>query len=326
MREEIIMKSLYAAARAAYFSRVVARGMPRYIVVEATNRCNLQCPVCATSQYMKRPRGDMSLRLFETLLEQITWRVKMLNFGYSGEPLLNPQLLAMVARAKDKRIRCGFDTNGTLIKKYAEDIVRAKTYYVNIAFDGTSQESLEKYRRGSDYQALLEGVRALCGYKRSARTRVPIVALQFLVMRHNEGELSRVKTIARELGVDRLHIKSFNADLGFWLSREEKNRLIDEFSPRDPLYQRYTSTHTVKKRKFFIYPFTSPVILYNGDVSLCCLDFNGRHIAGTITREDLATIWRGRAYERLREQVRRGTLDICRQCSFDYSVNKTISF
>ncbi len=307
-----------------------SRRLPRYIVVESTNKCNLRCPVCATANNMKRDRGEMSVELFRELLRQLDWKIKMINFGYSGEPLLNRNLFLLIKLAKAKGINSGFDTNGFFVGDFVNDIIEAKTSYINISIDGASQESLVKYRRGGDFERIVRGIRRLCSLKASLKLREPFICLQFLLMKHNENELGFVKTLARECAVDELRLKTFNTSLGLWLSATETDSLLAQFEPENKLYSRYRKNRrggrVVKKRFFCIYPFTSPVILYNGDVSLCCLDFNGENIVGNIKKETLKTIWRSFRYNSLRAKALTRSLSICKNCSFGYSENKKIIF
>lgn len=304
--------------------------MPRYLGVESVNYCNLKCPVCATSQYMKRKRGEMTPELFKILLSQIAWKVEMINFGYSGEPLLNKQLFTLIRMAKQKGIKSGFDTNGFFVEDYAQEIISSGVHYVNIALDGASQEKLVKYRVGSDFEKVLRGIKKLSDLKRSSGGSAPFIALQFLLMRHNEDDLDFIKGVARDCHVDALRVKSFNLDLGFWHSDEERKRLLEEFGPENKQFSRYLldgrGEIIKKKLPICVYPFTSPVILFNGDVSLCCLDFNGEYIVGNITKDSLRSIWKNKAYNALRRKAMIRKLEICRKCSFDYSVNKNLKF
>lgn len=294
--------------------------LPRYIVVESVNYCNLKCPVCATSQHMRRAKGAMSIDLFSRLLRQIDWKVKMLNFGYSGEPLLNKDLFLMIQKANSKGMPCGFDTNGTLVEDFAGEIVDSEVSFINIALDGVSQETIGKYRIGSDFSKIVNGIKKLVKYRKSKNRLHPVISLQFLIMRHNEGELEDIKRLAGELGVDELRIKTFNLDLGFWLSPDQKKEISRDFLPVNPEYSRYVVSGTKKilprKRTACFYPFTSPVILHNGDVSLCCLDFNGEYIIGNITKNSLKDIWRSKLYRDYRDRIIGNRLEVCQKCAF----------
>lgn len=294
--------------------------LPRHIVVEATNRCNLRCPVCATSQHMNRPKEDFPLGLFDALLKQITWKVTMLNFGYSGEPLLNKNLTEMIRRGSSRNIPCGFDTNGVLVAEYAKELVGAKTAYINIALDGLKQETLIRYRLGSDFKSIVEGIKKIVAVKAAAHAKLPRISIQFLAMKHNEHEITEIVKLARKLTVDELKIKTFNPDLGFWLSPAEKQKVIASFMPETLQLRR------LQRKHLCMYPFTSPVILNNGDVSLCCLDFNGTHTCGNITENTLEKIWKGKAYIKLRSAVAQNKLALCKECNFDYSVNTVMRF
>ncbi|MCK4462828.1 MAG: radical SAM protein, partial [Candidatus Omnitrophica bacterium] len=109
----IVRKILYK------YSFLVKVRLPKIIVVETTNRCMLKCPTCPTAHAMKRPLGDMSLDTFKRILDQINWKLQKLELGYSGEPLLNRNIIDMVRLVKRRGFYTGFDSNGMLLEKYA---------------------------------------------------------------------------------------------------------------------------------------------------------------------------------------------------------------
>jgi radical SAM protein with 4Fe4S-binding SPASM domain len=60
-------------------------------------------------------------------------------------------------------------------------------------------------------------------------------------------------------------------------------------------------------------------VLANGDVALCCLDYDGQHLLGHIDAgTSLRDVWQGAAYRAIRQRhkdARQGEIDLCRECS-----------
>ena len=57
-------------------------------------------------------------------------------------------------------------------------------------------------------------------------------------------------------------------------------------------------------------------ILHNGDVILCCCDYNRKYPYGNIAKQGLLDIWKSGEFQRQRQNVRDGKpeLDICKAC------------
>jgi radical SAM protein with 4Fe4S-binding SPASM domain len=60
-------------------------------------------------------------------------------------------------------------------------------------------------------------------------------------------------------------------------------------------------------------------VLANGDVSLCCLDYDGRHLLGRIDEKtSIAEVWNSSDYEQVRRRhqtARQNEIELCNQCS-----------
>ncbi len=75
---------------------------PRTISVEPTTRCNMRCAMCVKhAQPGAIPEADLPLSLFQSMAPELA-HCERLVFGGIGEPLLHPDLPAMVAFARTR--------------------------------------------------------------------------------------------------------------------------------------------------------------------------------------------------------------------------------
>ncbi len=313
------------------FPQLVNFHLPRYLVVEPTNTCNIKCPLCPTPHKMERAKGIMNIETFQKILDRIDWKPKLMNFAFSGEPLVNPMLYQMAYRAWQRGIPSTVDTNAVLLERYIGDILDSRLQYITIEVDGANQEAHGRYRVGSDLEKVLKGARLLCDEKRKRKSKSPVVSLQTIVTRYNEDQIPELIGTAREIGADRMILKSMNLNMGSWLTEEEKGRYAEEFLPTTPRFRRYDlqdgRVRFIKDPAFVCpFPLDRMVILWTGEAILCCLDFNGRHVIGNIFEKPLSEIWRSQAYQEYRKQVWSGTLDICKGCHFSEMHNEIVSF
>jgi radical SAM protein with 4Fe4S-binding SPASM domain len=307
----------------------ISNRLPSYIIVESSNRCMLRCPLCATSGNMLRDKGEMTLATFERLLGQITWPVKMLSFSFAGEPLMNNEIFRMVELAMKKNIPSCIETNGMLLDTCVPKIVDSGLRRLNIALDGMDQEVLSQYRIGADFKRVRDAVRNVCAHKKLRKSRYPHIALQFLVMRQNEHQIEDFLKFAGDTGVDEVVLKTVNLNLGYWLSQPQKDAMAKKFLPGKQEFNRYVKddrgfTFSARLNPLCTYVLTSPAVLWNGDVILCCSDFNGKYKIGNINETPLKLIWRDKKVEHVRRRALNRELDICRDCTYTDHLNKHI--
>ena len=56
-------------------------------------------------------------------------------------------------------------------------------------------------------------------------------------------------------------------------------------------------------------------VLWDGRVSLCCADFDGRHILGDLRTQTIAEVWNSPAYRAARRlHLESGGPEICQSC------------
>jgi radical SAM protein with 4Fe4S-binding SPASM domain len=65
------------------------------------------------------------------------------------------------------------------------------------------------------------------------------------------------------------------------------------------------------------YPWRTMVILQNGLVVPCCMDYNGEQVVGDVKVDSIAGIWNGTAYRQMREKFKTqnyATYPVCLKC------------
>jgi len=58
----------------------------------------------------------------------------------------------------------------------------------------------------------------------------------------------------------------------------------------------------------------SMFILWNGDVTICCMDYDGEYIVGNVNNFTLKEIWESSRFRHIRSQHLRGKLKLCERC------------
>lgn len=291
-------------------------GNPFTVSVEPTTSCNLHCPECPSGlRKFSRPTGSISLDLYRSVIDQLAPDLFYLILYFQGEPYLNPSFFDMVEYAGSKNIYTATSTNAHfLTDEPARRTVESGLDRLVISLDGTDQETYQKYRVGGSFAKVLEGIHNLARWKKELRSSTPYLVIQFIVFSSNEHQLGAVRKLARELGADRLEIKT--AQL---YQYREGNPLM----PADERYSRYKRSgqgdfaivNPLRNHCFRMW--RGCVISWDGLVVPCCFDKDAQHQLGDLKANNFREIWRGEDYRSFRKKIftSREEVDICSNCT-----------
>ena len=94
--------------------------------VEITNVCNLRCAFCPGTR--REPRF-MSPEAFALVLDRLRGRTEYVFLHVMGEPLLHPALPALLTLAAERGVKLCLVTNGTLLSRQGEALLRCGALY-----------------------------------------------------------------------------------------------------------------------------------------------------------------------------------------------------
>lgn len=139
--------------------------------VLTTMVCNLDCVYCFEAKMERAPRlgADAAARVVERLISraQETGASRIAVNFYGGEPLLNPEAIAMVAgglqawcRERGRRFECSLTTNGTLLTRaMVERLLPLGLVLARVSLDGVAavHDARRPFRdrRGSSHAVIM---------------------------------------------------------------------------------------------------------------------------------------------------------------------------
>jgi len=318
-----LLKTSFLPSRFYYF------GFNGRVAIEPTNACNLRCRLCPTWQYQKREMGFIKFENFKKIIDENKDIFKRINMIFAGEPLLNKDIFKMVKYAEEKGIEVLISTNTTLFNDdRIKELFDSDLSYLIVCLDGASKETHEQYRRGSNFEQVKENIRKICQTKQEKKIKKPYIILQFLVMKQNEHEIERMIQLAKELGVDKLDFKTLS--LGSFVELDKKIQLAKENLPDNINYSRFIFRDgylAAKSKPILCSWLRQTVILWNGDVSMCCYDFNGDLVVGNIFKDGgLKNILKSKKYKEYRKMAIQRKFKLCQNCNFSSETTKSIIF
>jgi radical SAM protein with 4Fe4S-binding SPASM domain len=306
--------SSYQLSRLKHKSSI--KGLPIAISIEPTTSCNLRCPECPSGlRSFTRPTGMLQQDLFKNVIDQLAPTLSYLTFYFQGEPYLHPQFLPMVKYASKKRIYTSTSTNAHYLKdEAAKQTVESGLDRLIISIDGTSQDTYQSYRVGGDLSKVIEGTKNIIAWKRKLKSKTPHVTFQFLVVKPNEHQIPEVYSLAKELGVDEVKLKTAQI-----YDFENGSDLI----PTQDKYSRYklnaSGQYSIKNSldhncwKMW----QSCVITWDGKVLPCCFDKDAQYVMGDLSHHTFEEIWFGEKYQQFRNTLfkSRSEIEMCKNCT-----------
>jgi len=264
--------------------------MPEIVQIESTNICNAKCVFCPRDE-MHRRQGVMSVDLFRKVVDECVelgiTHVRMHNYG---EALIDRRLVEKVRYAKEKGIQeVGMISNGSLITDaVARGMIEAGLDAINISVDASGKDVFEATRIGLNYDKVIANIERLLRIRGELGRRRPKVILSFVRQNNSADEQAFIEHWKRI--ADKIHI----TDLHNWAGT-----LNRESDVNYPCYR----------------PWLTFTVLWDGRVSLCCADFDGRTVLGDLNAATIREIWNSEPYLNARRMhLESGGPEICRSC------------
>lgn len=291
------------------------------ITMEVSSTCNLNCAFCPVGN-KKVESKLMNIDDHKKIIDMLPKSVKLLRYSYRGDATMNPDFAKMIKYASQKGFKADMSTNGMLVDRYIDQLVDSGLDRLIFAIDGATQEIQSKYRINSNLDKIKDNVKLLIeARKKSAKKFPKEVVIQTVISRNNEKQIPELIKMAEDLGVDKIRFKSLAVNLGGeYLKGKE---FQESFLPENKDYWR-------KGQDILLCPALGEiVILYNGDISICCSDFAGKYIMGNILKENnFNKVVYGKKYNETRKKILKKSLPICKNCAItgDYWLKISRSF
>jgi hypothetical protein len=277
--------------------------VPKRVVVEPTNACNLGCSYCGNKD-MLRPKTFLDMGLYERLLdEMVTLGIPRITLHTIGEPTLHPRIGEMVKMATDRQRVVTLSTNGTLLAK--EELSRALVLgapdLLNISADAADAETLAKTRDGLKPEVLIEGLKTI---RRIRDAEGPVRSSPWGEVRLPTLTMTCVVTPLFTREVERQFFEAYAPWVDDFLFHFPNNHA--DYAHDEPGYIHgiVPKSWRDRLRKAVRYPCHYPwdalFLLSDGTMSVCRFDFDARVKVGRFGPQSIQELWTGDAMQSLR--------------------------
>ena len=294
---------------------------PQGALIEITNACNLNCLMCNT-KFQTRPEGLMSAEVFERIVTELKANgINNAGLHTVGETFLYKDLATLVNIAKKHDFRVWMSTNG----QYPERMMRLYQKFpkqitdIRISTDGATQETFEKIRIGGSFDKLMESFEILHSLNSGKKQyRIGLTVDSILNMANIFEIRSYFDIFGKYVSSEDINFNIVNS----------LNSLKDGIDEDSYISQSFPFTHLINSSVPCHMPFTNSYFTYDGQVTLCCRDYNGEITAGDIMDSTLEQVWNGEQAENIRHQHKNPEtlkIDACLKCYSPYRFISTIT-
>lgn len=335
-------KQIFNTLRTRYgrFSSPICTHDPTEIMVFVTNTCNFKCNTCPfTNESPWSPPADVnpiSLKLFKRILDN--YRGASVVGLVGGEPLLHPEIDALIHEAASRKMTVNLSTNGSLLTdERILSLLESPLGYINISLDAADAGEFFRLRGGSEsmFNTVRKNARRLGDLRRKHNSPVQFF-VSFVTDAVNLHRIPDFVDAGREVGADTVFCQSVlsyqcsevtDGEAILWDTPENRHVVENISQPDDvsvvpPLLVPYDE-HEGCRCTRCIHPFKLLAVDGDGNLSPCCVIPPHPRFGNIATDIDA---WRsGTALMQFRTEMREdvdSSEEICVQCWERYSLKE----
>ena len=266
--------------------------------IEPTSSCNLDCVMCYSK---KGKNGFMSWSLFTKIIDEIKSRKDIgIGLNFSGESLLHPKFKDMLEYIASRGIQnISLNTNGLLLTpKITETFLNCSKGTMVFSIDGL-EETYKKIRIGSNYEKVIRNIEFLLQRRKEKGISKPYAAVNLVKSNQSQQEI--------------------NDYIAYWIDKVDYVSTVEQLGPDLRIVSKndVISKQLQKGRMLCLWPWRYLAVCWDGRITLCCHDLEGRAILDVNANEGISKIWGGGEYNNVRWQHFKkdfSSLDLCRSC------------
>ncbi len=290
--------------------------LPRYLDVELTNLCNFHCRFCPTgTKSVNRVKGYMPDAVVDALVANVKkYHIPGVRFIRWGEPTMHPKFVEILKKVKSVGAKIHINTNGSILDEgKIRELLDIPLDSIKFSFQGADEDTYQEMRQGGEYLHLLSTVklmynlqrRTLCTphtYIQISTTLTGETAEQVESFKHDVGNICDFYNIGytklNHLDVDKMDISEVE---------KEKIRVLQQ---QETIHSNY--------RKICYEAFDKLSINWNGDVTLCCSDYDNFMLVGNLLDMDIKELFNSHAADAYRQMIVNGEYGRIKCCSTCY--------
>ena len=282
---------------------------PIFLQIENTNVCNATCIMCPHVS-MKRDKKIMTQKDFEKIVKNVLEKyssIKTLIITGFGEPFIDQGIIDKIKFVNKNYPKLLIDiyTNANLLdEKVVEDLLSVKLHKINFSINGT--EKTYKETMGLDYEKTVKNVLNFIQKRNELKKNFPLINISLMVMKENEKEIEDFQN--------------------FWIDKADSVMVYPPSNWAGKQKINFATSNPFKEKRWAcpaLWQFITVDV--EGNVIMCCRDYESIVKFGNLLKKDSKEIFEGEKLNLLRKKQLEENFfsPICQKCdnSFDSSLN-----
>ncbi len=293
---------------------------PLRLQIQTLTGCNGQCSICPYHSISKNlVHGTMTRDLHSKIVDEAIPEQLLCGIVYElhNEPLLDKRTFEFIKYFKSKSPgkEATLVTNGELLDRFTlTDILLSNLDCLIVSLNAYSKEMFERINCGLDYEKVMRNISFLLSNKEMRKK----VILSFIFTEQNQNEVYQAVRFWNKMGVATRVLELTNR--AGTLPNYDSLRSNQGYYAKGYFSRlRRSLVLPLQRRAGCQMPFYQMNVLFNGDVIICCNDWNRSTVVGNAKESSLREIWNSDKFNRIRRLIvnkNYKAIESCSNCSF----------
>ncbi len=289
-----------------YFSNFTP-SFPQIIQIQTQYGCNARCVFCPMGREENQLQGRMDDATFERIVQEaVDNNVKVLSPYLQNDPLVDRKIHERVQTIREIRGRKPLPktkliTNGGLLtEERAYNLIKAGLEYIVFSVHGVDKTIYDNIMQGPKFETVVKNIERFVRIKEELGAKNPHIEVWAVLTKDVEAQVEETREFWKARGIK-------------FKGRQLDNRANPEIVDTSELAGEDADW---KYAYYCTIPFWRAWILWNGDMVLCCVDWERTTVFGNIHEQSIKEIWNGEPYRRYRTRMKERELTgtLCENC------------
>jgi radical SAM protein with 4Fe4S-binding SPASM domain len=254
---------------------------PKILQIETTNFCNARCVMCP-HVVMKRGRRVMNEKNFEKILDNVvkSYKIERLVLSGFGEPFIDKGLIDKIRYSNKKYPNLAIDiyTNASLLTiKKTEELLQTKISRITLSVNATKK----KYKKimGLNYNITKNNILHFLKEKNEKKHPV-LVNISLMVLDENKEDVEEF--------------------IEFWSPKTDSVRVYAPSDWAGGIKNIIQMTPFKNKKRWPCFALWNNITVdVEGNVIMCCRDYESKKILGNLLKKDIKEIRNSKEFKEL---------------------------
>ncbi|RMF92365.1 MAG: radical SAM protein [Candidatus Schekmanbacteria bacterium] len=276
---------------------------PKIVQIQTKSGCNANCAFCPNYKTInKLSHGTMDMELFKKIIDEcVRYPMKRISPYLMNEPLADKDIcekIAYITKVKKEPTYTKINTNATFLdEEMARKILDSGLDRISISFHGITKETYEKSMKGLNFEKNLRNVERFVELKNKGNYKKPRIRITMVHTNLNDKELDKIREFWRNRGL-KINVHALE---------NRTSNAVERNSLNIKKWKRLSKCVRLMEQAY---------ILYNGDVLLCCVDWERSTVLGNLKKHSLYEVWNSEKYMKIRRAYYRNKTEgiLCGKC------------